>query len=85
MRKLIVAVVCDEHAAALLRQHPKFEVVYTAPTGTERQALDTVTADREGGGVPPATLLVDYETAASLLHLSERTVRKLVTSTWIHR
>lgn len=76
-RRLLVAMVCDEQSAALLVQHPRFSVVFTAPNGTDRRAIDPAHASGDDERMA-APLLLTTDSAADLLALSERKVRQLI-------
>jgi len=77
---MLVAVVCSEAAAALLARHRDFLVVWTAPNGTGRPAVDAAPVAGEGECMTPPPLLLDLPQVADALHLSERKVRSMVAS-----
>ena len=80
MTRMLVAVVCTEPAAAMLVHHRDFEVVWAAPNGTDRSGIERAPAGDENEVVSLTPLLVDYDTAAAALRLSERMIRKLVST-----
>ncbi len=78
-RRVLVAVLTDGPGAALLQNHPGYNVVFAAPDGTKSQPADAAATDAETETVSPAPLLYDYVGVAQRLRLSERKVRQLVT------
>jgi excisionase family DNA binding protein len=73
--RLIVAVVTDRGGALLLDSHPRFKVVFTAPSVTERPPVDPETPPDHAGVVK---LLLHYSEVGQALGLSETKVRNLV-------
>lgn len=81
MKRVLVAVTCDERGAALLVQHPGYSVVLTlpAPSGTGATSVEAWPAPVDDGAVT-SPLLLDTAEVARRLSLSERTARQLITA-----
>jgi excisionase family DNA binding protein len=74
-QRLLVAVVTDRGGALLLATHPRYKVVFTAPSVTERPPVDPETPPDQDGVVK---LLHTYAEVGQALGLSETKVRNLV-------
>jgi excisionase family DNA binding protein len=74
-QRVLVAVVTDRGGALLLDGHPRFKVVFAAPSVTERTPVDPETPTDQAAVVK---LLLDYSEVGQALGLSETKVRNLV-------
>jgi excisionase family DNA binding protein len=74
-QRLLVAVVTDRGGALLLDGHPRFRVLFTAPSVTERPPVDPETPPDQDVVVK---LLLHYSEVGQALGLSETAVRNLV-------
>jgi excisionase family DNA binding protein len=73
---VVVVVSTDPVGLGLLRRHPRFEVMFAAPSGTEVQTSAADALEVHGGTVQKIALTVLE--AAESVGLSERKLRELI-------
>lgn len=78
MKRVLIAVTCDEHRAEMLTRHPDYLVVFSAPDCTQRSVMDPRDRVGDGENVTAAPLLLKLDEVASQLRLSVRKVSDLI-------